>query len=195
MTDQEWNAFGYDSNQPCAVCGNGPTKSEPRFGYSVCRQHAGMDPTAVSVHQEQKKETRCLVGSLTNLHPHPTRPDLRIGYIHGHRVVVGDHYDEGNRGFHIPIGAVIPEKLLREMWLWNSDTGKGRLSGKKGNVVKAKEMDGVTSDGLFYGAYYFNREDKDYDAHSIEPITTASWNEQWVPGQDVAAEVGITFKE
>lgn len=137
----------------------------------------------------------CPVGYLTKIRPHPTKPTLQIGEIAGHQVVVGDHYEEGNLGFYIPPGAVLPQRILSDMWLWNSEHNKGRLAGKRGDRVKAREMDGVMSDGLFYGAYYFNRNDEDYDFDNYHPITTQSWNEDWVDGQDVSAELGITFKE
>lgn len=42
-----------------------------------------------------------------------------------HYVVTGDHYEVGQLGFFIPEGATVPEKLLREMWLWNEATNKG----------------------------------------------------------------------
>ncbi len=191
MTDQEWEAFGYDSTKLCAICGGSPTKSEPRFGYSVCRAHTGASINEI----DQNKGNVCLVGVLTNITQHPNNPALRVGIIDGHKIVVGDHYEEGNRGFHIPRGAVIPEKLLREMRLWNDDTGKGRLGGKQGNVVKHRAIGGVVSDGLFYGAYYYNREAEDYDADNMEPITTESWDTNWVVGQDISSLVGIKFKE
>lgn len=48
MTDKEWEAFGYPSKEPCAVCGKtGDNRSEPRFGYTVCREHAKTPPTEI----------------------------------------------------------------------------------------------------------------------------------------------------
>ncbi len=99
--------------------------------------------------------------------------------------VAGDHYEEGQLGFLIPEGAVLPEKLLREMWLWNEQTNKGRLSGKHGNRTKSKKIDGVISNYLFYGAYYIHEKNK---------IISPSWNPEWQEGHDVTEEVGIVFK-
>lgn len=106
---------------------------------------------------------------------HPTNPKLKVGRVGDAQVVTGDHYTQGQLGFFVPEGGVVPEKLLREMWLWNGELGKGRLGGKKGDRVKSRDMDGVRSDGLFYGSQ------------------GESWNPAWVAGQDVTDELGITF--
>lgn len=46
MTDREWEAWGYPTKgDPCDVCGSKiDTKSEPRFYYVTCREHAGVPP-------------------------------------------------------------------------------------------------------------------------------------------------------
>lgn len=116
--------------------------------------------------------TRIIVFPIS-LYDHPTNPQLKIGNVSGQQVVTGDHYTQYQLGFFIPEGAVVPEKLLREMWLWNDETGKGRLGGKKGNRVKQREMDGVKSTGLFYGSQ------------------GESWNPSWQVGQDITDELGI----
>jgi len=76
-------------------------------------------------------QERCIVGSLIGIRPHPTRPDLDVGEIDGHQIVVGRHYEEGQLGFYIPDGASVPQSLLKDMWLFNQETGKGRLAGKR----------------------------------------------------------------
>ena len=108
---------------------------------------------------------------------HPADPYLKVGTVGGNQVVTGDHYYQGQLGFFIPEGCIVPEKLLREMWLWNEELGKGRLGGKKGNRVKARDMGGVKSTGLFYGSQ------------------GESWNPEWKAGQDITEEIGITFQE
>lgn len=101
----------------------------------------------------------------------------------GQKLVAGDHYVSGQPGIYIAEDAIVPEKILREMWLWNDDLGKGRLGGKQGNRVKSRTFDGIQSSGLFYGAYYFE---------SGQKIECASWNQSWLIGSDVASELGIT---
>lgn len=116
-----------------------------------------------------------IVGRLA-LKDHPTDPELQVGTIDGHSVVVGRHYDDGVLGFFIPDGAIIPDKLAKEMWV------KGRLAGKKKNRVKAREMGGVKSDGLFYASRF---------AHEGDIVHSASWDEKWKEGDDVTVAVGI----
>jgi hypothetical protein len=120
-----------------------------------------------------------IVGRIS-LVDHPTAAHLQVGTIQGKTVVVGRHYDEGTFGFFIPNGAIVPDKLAEEMWV------KGKLSGKNKDRVKAREMHGVFSEGLFYGSRYFvvQSGEKVY-------IDTPSWNPAWVEGQDVANEVGV----
>lgn len=48
LPDQRWDGFGYASKMPCCVCGQvDTTKSEPRFGYVVCKQHSTMTPIQI----------------------------------------------------------------------------------------------------------------------------------------------------
>ncbi len=108
---------------------------------------------------------------------------LKKGTIDGHTVVVGDHYDNNTLGFFIPEDAIVPDKLAEDMWV------KGKLAGKKGNRVKARVMDGVLSEGLFYGANYWVKKDSQF----VE-VDSPSWNPNWKEGQDITEETGITFK-
>jgi hypothetical protein len=108
---------------------------------------------------------------------HPTVPTLKVGTVGENQVVTGDHYTQGQLGFFIPQGGIVPEKLLKEMLLWADKFGRGRLAGKQGNRVKAREIGGVMSQGLFYGSQ------------------GASWNPEWKEGQDVTDEVGVTFQD
>jgi len=126
--------------------------------------------------------TPCIVGKLVNLAHHPNAENLDVAQINNHQVVVGRHYEEGQLGFYIPEGAIVPDKLLAEMWLYDFENGKGRLSGKHGNRVKSRDMHGVRSDGLFYGAYYF---------HNGKRVVSPSWDDSWNIGKDVSLDVGV----
>lgn len=53
--EEMFDRFGYDSSLPCAVCGKNPTKSEPRFGYSVCIDCFGIPPVEISELRDKKK--------------------------------------------------------------------------------------------------------------------------------------------
>lgn len=120
---------------------------------------------------------KCLVFPITNIHKHPNNPKLYVANAGEYQIITGSepdgscHYHEGQLGFFLPEGAIVPEKLAIEMYV------KGTLAGKQRNVVKSKERNGVRSDGLFYGSQ------------------GESWNPNWKPGDDVTNEVGITFTE
>lgn len=103
-----------------------------------------------------------------HLSDHPNDPNLQIGEVGEHQVVIGRHYYEGQLGFFIPAGMIVPDKLADEMWVL------GKLAGAKHNRVKAREMRGVMSEGLFYGSQ------------------GASWNPAWRAGDDVTNDVGLT---
>jgi hypothetical protein len=105
---------------------------------------------------------------------------VKIAKLGPYQVVVGDHYEEGQLGFHIPANAIVPDKIAEEMWL------KGKLAGRNKNKVKDRKMYGVTSEGLFYGAYYF------HDGNYIE---SSSWNPSWQEEQDITAEIGVEFND
>jgi hypothetical protein len=107
----------------------------------------------------------------------------RVILNNGLTVVTGDHYEVGTPGIYIADGAIVPQKLLEEMWLWNHDLRKGRLAGKRGDRVKTRVLNGVGSAGLFYGAYYFDKGERK---------ESPSWNKDWTVGQDVAQEIGIS---
>jgi hypothetical protein len=92
---------------------------------------------------------------------------LMVAKVGPHQVVVGNHYYEGQLGFFLPVGSIVPDKLAEEMWVL------GRLGGNHKNRIVAKLMDGVKSDGLFYGSQ------------------GASWNPSWVVGQDITDELSI----
>lgn len=137
--------------------------------------------TAIKIAEQIQGEVLPIMNKIVvapiHFEDHPYNSTLKVAEFGDFQVVVGDHYEQGQLGFYIPEGAIVPEKLLREMWLFNEDTGKGRLAGKKGNRVKPRIFDRVMSDGLFYGSQ------------------GESWNPTWEAGQDITLEIGITFPQ
>jgi hypothetical protein len=58
INSNDWKNFGYDSNEPCDICGNSDTKLEPRFGYATCREHADIPPVErIDFQQREQKES------------------------------------------------------------------------------------------------------------------------------------------
>jgi hypothetical protein len=45
--DKDFESFGYDTDKPCEICGKKPAKLEPRFFYSVCKEHQYLTPIEV----------------------------------------------------------------------------------------------------------------------------------------------------
>ncbi len=128
---------------------------------------------------------RCLVGTI-RLSDHPTRPDLQVGVVCGFTVVVGRHYADGVRGVFLPEGAIIPDGLAEEMWV------KGSLAGKKKNRVKARDMHGVRSEGLFYGSRFHLG---DPGGAGFVECVGLSFRKEWHDGQDVSIQLGVRFAE
>ena len=112
----------------------------------------------------------CTVGAFY-FTDHPEVTNLIVGRVADRTVVTGRHYAQGQLGFFIPDGAIVPDKLADEMWV------QGKLAGAKRNRVRAREFKGVWSEGLFYGSQ------------------GDSWNPAWKPGDDVTKEVGVTFRD
>lgn len=129
----------------------------------------------------------CQIVQITTITKHQTNPKLWVVQLtstmgFNTQIIAGSepdgscHYHAGQLGIFIPDGAIVPDKLADEMWV------KGKLAGKKGNRVKAKIRDGEASNGLFYGA-------------PSDKVVSPSWNQRWQVGNDVTAEIGVTFKE
>lgn len=100
-------------------------------------------------------------------HPDPEVTKLEIGRIGDYNVVVGKgNHQTGDLVAYIPEQAIVPEGLLAEMGLTD------KLAGSRKNRVKPLRLRGVMSQGLVYKA-----------------------KSEWLPGQDVTKELGITKYE
>jgi hypothetical protein len=135
------------------------------------------------VRMNEKNVQRCIVFPIHFKSDHPTTPSLQVAEVGGHQVVVGRHYDEGTLGIFLPDGAIVPDKLASEMRVL------GKLAGKRRNRVKARDFLGVFSEGLFYGSAFFDQDVNGQKTYDVGP----SWNPDWIEGQDVTEEIGVTF--
>ena len=69
-----------------------------------------------------------------------------LGY---HTIVKkSDNYKIGDLVAYIPEESLIPQWILEEQGLWDSNRGKGRLAGKNGNRLKIVKLRGAISQGL-----------------------------------------------
>ena len=87
---------------------------------------------------------------------HPNADRLTIYKIGGYNCISNkledgsDRYNIGDYVAYIPADAVLPEWLLKKMDFWDTEKGKGTLSGTLGNRVKPIRLRGVFSEGLLY---------------------------------------------
>lgn len=55
----DWDNFGYETDEPCEVCGKiGKNKAEPRFYYVVCEEHSKLTPVEVSMERDKRDATK-----------------------------------------------------------------------------------------------------------------------------------------
>lgn len=94
-------------------------------------------------------EFQVRIRRIKEIRPHPNADRLEICQVEGYQCVVKKgQYHEGELVAYIPEQSVVPEILLVGEGLWKD--GKGLLSGKDGNVVKAVRLRGEISQGLLY---------------------------------------------
>lgn len=48
MNKEEFENFGYPSDEKCVACSSTDTRAEPRFYYSVCIEHFKLTPIELS---------------------------------------------------------------------------------------------------------------------------------------------------
>ena len=94
---------------------------------------------------------------------HPDADSLEIAQVLGYQCVVRKGLWQDGLAVYIPEQALVPQNILEEMGL------VGMLAGPEKNRVTARRFRGVFSQGLLYPA-----------------------RPEWVEGQDVAQELGIT---
>ena len=111
---------------------------------------------------------KCIIAKITNLQTEvydDSNKKFQIFEAAGYKLVTGYHYIDGELGVVIPAGAVVPDQLLKDMWLY------GKLAGAKRNRVVSKKMFGYPSEAIFYGKRYFNEFG--------EFIDSPAWKDHW----------------
>ncbi len=137
------------------------------------------------------------VGRVVYLIPHFNADDLDLltfSYKDGElRLVVGKHYRPGDLGIWLPPGTIIPGWLSYQLWMH----GKRRIP--QDFEVRAIEMRGVASPGLWVGQWSRNDKSKEsiLSAAARERgggrvvdgwIEWAHWQPEWHVGDVLALE-------
>lgn len=96
-------------------------------------------------------EFSCPVVRVT-IETHPNADAIEIARVGDFQSIVRKgQFVTGDLVCYIPEQALVPENLLRQMNLWDEESGNGSLSGPDGNRVKAIRLRGVVSQGLVLG--------------------------------------------
>jgi RNA ligase (TIGR02306 family) len=86
---------------------------------------------------------------------HPNADRLSLNYFNEYITISaklenGSHrYKEGDLVVYVPVGAIVPEWLLKKGF-WDEKNNKGILAGSKGNRVKDLKIRGVLSQGIMF---------------------------------------------
>lgn len=87
---------------------------------------------------------------------HPDADTLSLVQIEGYVCIhkkdaAGNHtLKEGDLVVYIPEGYTVPTWLLKKLNLWNDDENRGALSGPNRDIVKARKLRGIFSQGILY---------------------------------------------
>ena len=147
-----------------------------------------------------------IVGRVVSIEPHSNADRLEVldvlvsetPYVTPHymQLVTGKHYRAGDLGVWLADGARIPGWLAYQLWL----VGKKRAA--EPFEVRAMEIRGVWSGGLWVGEWYRNDSSKESALRADDLrrgggaevdgwIRWARWNQAWKVGDVVAEELGI----
>jgi len=92
----------------------------------------------------------CKVYELT-IEPHPNADAIELARVGDYLCIVGKgQFKTGEIAVYLPEAAIVPERLLKRIGLWNEEKGIGMLAGKQGNRVRAIKLRGIVSQGLIY---------------------------------------------
>ena len=85
------------------------------------------------------------------VYPHPNADRLEIARVDGFECVVGKgQFTTGDLIVYIEDQTIVPEPILRDLNLWDHESGKGELARTNGQVVKPIRLRGVLSEGLVW---------------------------------------------
>lgn len=146
------------------------------------------------------------VVKIDDVQEHPNADRLTIVTIGGYQCISNKledgswRYNKGDLVVYIPEQSVLPEWLLQKMGFWNDKdykTGKGTLSGSRGNRVKACKLRGVVSQGLIYPAEFLSGDTNKEGNYAVVRATEKSEPEIQIvkTGDNVAEFLNIVKYE
>jgi RNA ligase (TIGR02306 family) len=133
---------------------------------------------------------------ITKVEDHPNADRLSLNYFREYITISakledGSHrYKEGDLVVYVPVGAIVPEWLLKKGF-WDEKNHKGILAGSKGNRVKDLKIRGVLSQGIMFSVNTFDGFDPDKHFAFVYDFPEGNIHE----GMDVSISLGITKYE
>lgn len=99
-------------------------------------------------------EIKAIIATIEEVTQHPNGDRLDLYSIAGKTVISSKVDDEpryrvGQFMVYVPIGAFVPDWLLREGF-WDEENNKGGLGGETGNVIEKVKLRKVESEGLMF---------------------------------------------
>lgn len=130
------------------------------------------------------------VVEIDSVEKHPNADRLDLVHIGGYVCIANkkedgsSRYAAGDLVVYIPEAAKLPEWLLKKLGFWDTEKGKGMLTGSKGDRIKAIRLRQVLSQGVLYPVNSFKIEKG--IGNSIE-----FWNSDRNCFSDFAVEKGM----
>lgn len=116
---------------------------------------------------------------------------VEAAYIPNHVVIVKDGFvKDGGLAAHIPVGAKLPEWLLKNLGFWDDHLGKGELGGPDGNIVQEVRLHDYVSQGLLIPASRYTRSGFavfDWPPNPADLVCSVACE-----GSNIARDLGLT---
>jgi RNA ligase (TIGR02306 family) len=123
---------------------------------------------------------------------HPNADAIELARVGGYlSVVKKGQFQNGELAVYIPEQAVLPPWLLESLGFWDEMNGKGKLSGSRGNRVRAMKLRGVLSQGLLVPLIHDTHEATEGDWLQYPPRENGNIASRVHEDQDVADLLGV----
>lgn len=83
------------------------------------------------------------------IEPHPNADAIELARVGGYlSIVKKGQFKTGDLAVYLPEQSVIPDWLLKVLGFWDDTNGKGKLSGSRGDRIRAMKLRGILSQGI-----------------------------------------------